>query len=171
MPDTENVESRPNRPTRRQLLAGAGIGSVVWAAPAVLTLQPASALAAGSPPPPDGVDRCAAAVLSGGPEGTETLGVDDDFEVYVNGTLVYSDADDEANQYPPVQLGSVVDGDLIRVVATNSCYYGGPVQISPLYLHCTATGAKQVLDPDGMPTQGGYGPCDVFYDKTFVVTY
>ena len=47
------------------------------------------------------MDRCAAAVLSGGPDGTETLGVDDDFEVYINGTLVYTDADDEATSTRP----------------------------------------------------------------------
>lgn len=169
--DVQHEVGQVDGPSRRRVLAGVGVATVVaWAAPAVLSVQAAGAV--GSELPGGGGQACSAAVLSGGTDPAETIGVDDDLDVYVNGALVFSDNDEYAQQLPPIPLGPLSAGDTIRVVASNSTYFGGPVQLTPgLYLHCSGTGQVQVLDPAGVPSQAGYGYGEVFYDKTFTVTF
>ena len=80
------------------------------------------------------------------------------------------DNDQTASNHPPVQLGVLADGDTVRVVAKNrDCCSGDPVQLSPLYLHCTTSGATQVLDATGVPPGGTGGAGEVFYDTSFTV--
>jgi hypothetical protein len=138
-------------------------------APAVFQLQVAHA--EGSPPPP--AAACANAVLSGGPDPAETIGVDDDITVYLNGNVIFTENNQFAQETPPIALGAVSNGDLIRVTANDSTIFGGNRQIEPIYLHCLTTGAVQVLDADGFhdPDQNHPPSDDTFYDETFVVAF
>jgi hypothetical protein len=128
---------------------------------------------------PDGIGGCIASLsdceevfLSGGPDGMTQILVDDDLEVYVNGTMIYTDNDELYNATDPISLGPINDGITVRVVASNSSDYctAGSQELSPaLYLYCPSTGAYQLLDPDGHPREAA-GDCGfAFYDVTFVV--
>jgi hypothetical protein len=167
MTDDSSSQDEPQGPSRRRVLVGAGVGTVLaWAAPVVAQVQVAHA--AGSPPPVE--STCVDGVLSGGPNPAETIGVDDDITVYLNGAIVFTENDDFAQETPPIHLGPITNGDLIRVTANDSAIFGGNRQIEPIYLHCPATGATQVLDAVGFHDPGPYPPSDtVFYDRTFTV--
>ncbi len=157
--------------SRRRMLATMGAGTALaWSAPAITTLG-SPAFATGSPPP-GGFGTCPDAVLSGGQSPAETIGVDDDLSVYLNGSVVFSEDDDFAQETPPIHLGPVSPGDKVRVTANDSRIFGGHRQIEPLYLHCPSTGAVQVLDRDGFEDPNvNYPPSnDVFYDRTFTVS-
>jgi hypothetical protein len=141
---------------------------VAWAAPVLTSIRtPAFAQY------PPGPVVCENAVLSGGANATDDVSVDDDLEVRLNGTPVFVDSDDVANNHPPTQLGPVRNGDQLRVIASNSLAHGGCRYLDPLYLHCPATGAVQVLDADGYPQDNCGAPPpggEVFYDTTFTVS-
>lgn len=111
---------------------------------------------------------CANALLWGSANGNGVY-VDDELVVYVNGVKVF-EYRGPATTFSPIPLGALKSGDSIRVVANNSPYYCGYMELSPLYLACAGGGVTQVLDPTGYP--GNWGACgEVFYDRTFTVAY
>jgi hypothetical protein len=110
---------------------------------------------------------CTEFILSGGPSPEETIGVDDDLTVYLNGTAIFVNDDQFATELPPISF-SGQNGDQLRVVATDTAFCRS---IDPLYLHCASSGTVQILDVNGLD-QG----CDasrpvpeVFYDRTFTI--
>src|SRR5215211_2439662 len=107
--------------------------------------------------------------LSGGTSPTETIGVDDDLELRLNGVTIFRNADQVASEVPPIAFTADF-GDQLRVIATNSIIFGGHEGIDPLYLHCNATGAIQVLDPVGIDIPSG-PPGHVFSDRTFTIQF
>lgn len=131
------------------VVASGGWGSVAEAAPMYC---PAGAL-----------------TLSGGTSATETIGVDDDLELRLNGVTIYRNADQFATELPAIAF-SADYGDQLRVIATNSIIFGGHEGIDPLYLHCDATGDIQVLDPVGIDIPSG-PPGEVFSDRTFIIQF
>lgn len=107
---------------------------------------------------------CASAALAG------TAGFfcfDDELKVYVNDALVFQHTGTTACFFAPIPLGTVADGDSIRVVANNSIETCGDISLDPFQLICQETGVVQVLDPIGYPggTQSGCGA--IFYDQYF----
>ena len=110
-----------------------------------------------------------ALTLSGGTSPTETIGVDDDLELRLNGVTIFRNADQFATELPPIAFTADF-GDQLRVIATNSFIFGGHEGIDPLYLHCDGTGAMQVLDPVGIDIPSG-PPGEVFSDRTFVIKF
>ena len=109
--------------------------------------------------------------LSGGTSPDETIGVDDDLEVRLNDTTppLFVDDNEFATENDPIEF-TAAQGDKLRVIASNSTIFGANAQIEPLYLHCDATGAYQVLDADGFgPTSAAHGA--VFYDETFTIEF
>jgi hypothetical protein len=114
---------------------------------------------------------CTDFILSGGTSQGETIGVDDDLTLELNGTPIFVNSDGFATELAPIQF-SAAEGDSLRIVATDvDPYCRG---IDPLYLHCVTTSGIQVLDADGQmdgcsppnpPRPANY----VFYDQTFVI--
>jgi hypothetical protein len=115
----------------------------------------------------DGV--CADTVLAGADDPAANFLVDDDLNVYVNGELVFTGT----QALTPIALGALTNGDLLRVVASNTtaedyCYVGYEY-VPALTLYCRSTGTSQVVNPtavDQLP--GGCG--HVFLDQTVPVT-
>ena len=110
-----------------------------------------------------------ALTLSGGTSPTETIGVDDDLELRLNGVTIFRNADQFATELPPIAFTADF-GDQLGVIATNSPIYGGHEGIDPLYLHCDATGDIQVLDPVGIDIASGPAG-EVFSDRTFIIQF
>ena len=113
---------------------------------------------------------CQNTVLSGGPDPTAGIGIDDDLTVNLNGIQMYDDPNNQpAGVRPPVALGATANGaDTVQVIGMNSTSHCGFQSIGPLYLHCLDTGSVQVLDADGF--DAGVGSCgNVFYNQTFTV--
>jgi hypothetical protein len=110
-----------------------------------------------------------ALTLSGGTSPTETIGVDDDLEVRLNGVTIFLNNDQFATELPPISFTADL-GDQLRVITTNSIIFGGHEGIDPLYLHCDATGDIQVLDPVGIDIASG-PPGEVFSDRTFIIEF
>jgi hypothetical protein len=115
--------------------------------------------------------ECTSFILSGGPLVTETIGVDDDVTLYLNGIAIFVDHDGIAFELPPIPF-TAANGDQLRVVATDvDPFCRG---IDPLHLHCVQTGFVQVLDVDGQldgcsPPAPPRPPHFVFYDQTFTI--
>lgn len=110
-----------------------------------------------------------ALTLSGGTSPTETIGVDDDLEVRLNGVVIFVNNDQFATELAPISFTADL-GDQLRLIATNSIIFGGHEGIDPLYLHCDATGDIQVLDPVGIDIPSG-PPGEVFSDRTFIIEF
>lgn len=108
-------------------------------------------------------------ILAGGSAPTDPIAVDDDLAVYLNGVLLFQDADRQASLLSPLAFAAK-NGDQLRIVATNAqvpC-----IELSPaLTLHRAAGGPTQLLG--GVTRQ-----CDVaggitlgdFYDQTFTIS-
>jgi hypothetical protein len=112
---------------------------------------------------------CADAVLAGaGGSGSPFL-VDDDLEVFVNDASVFVDNNENAGNIQPIPLGSLANGDDLRVVASDSATScGGATDLAPITLYCLSTGTSQVIIPNRI--QGSGLPCGaVFFDQTFEV--
>jgi hypothetical protein len=129
---------------------------------------------------------CPNAIIAGGPGADDTITVDDDLDVFVNGINVFHDDDEfcqgctprppdpQFNPWPPIALGCINNGDVIQVVASDAeVDHGGDnfEEFSPLYLHCPATGAVQELDAVGFPRtpQPNRGQGIEFYNQEFTV--
>ena len=110
-----------------------------------------------------------ALTLSGGTSPTETIGVDDDLEVRLNGVVIFVNSDQFATELPPISFTADL-GDQLRVIARNSTIFGGHEGVDPLYLHCVATGDIQVLDAVGIDIPSGPAG-EVFSDRTFTIEF
>jgi hypothetical protein len=98
----------------------------------------------------------------------ETFLVDDDLRLERNGQVIFEDNNGFANRFASIPF-LAKPGDALRVIgingpAPNQCAY-----IDPLALLRTATGARQVLDADGLDRGCGQ-PTGVFYDRTFTIS-
>ena len=112
-------------------------------------------------------------VLSGGPASMTGISIDDDVSIYLNGVLIFVDADlHDESQYgygvwPPMIL-SAKNGDTLRVIATDRTS-GGCRDLSPLYIHRVSDGAIQALDSIGVQQTCDIGGGGIFYDKSFTI--
>jgi hypothetical protein len=102
-------------------------------------------------------------VLTGGDE-NDPIEVDDDLELFLNGSSFFNDNDEFAGPLSPVEFRAS-RGDELRVVASNSDFFGGAESLSPLNLFCD--GQEQQLDNGFGPSSGPNG--EVFYDETFTI--
>jgi hypothetical protein len=106
-------------------------------------------------------------VLSGGPDPTDPLWVDDDLSVFLNTNALLVDD----NEHSDEDLGTVSftarNRDRLRVVARD--VHSGCRSRSPLYLHSTTDGTLHHLAPEINDCTGKPAPA-VFYDKTFDIT-
>ena len=95
--------------------------------------------------------------------------MDDDLQVYVNGTLTFNDNDHDTNCFSTISLGPISNGDQIRVVAIDSV--GVCRSLSPLYLLCQGRQTSFALDATGYPEvcDGSPPQTTPFYDQTFTV--
>jgi hypothetical protein len=115
---------------------------------------------------------CDNAVLAGAGGSTEEFLVDDDLEVFVNGVSVFVDNSELADFLSPIALGPLVNGDTVRVVASNStlaqwCTEGGEF-LDKITLYCPSTGKSQVINPTTIVQNAG-GCGHVFFDQTVPV--
>lgn len=106
-------------------------------------------------------------VLSGGPDPTDPLWVDDDLSVFLNTNAILVDD----NEHSDEDLGTVSftakDRARLRVVARD--VHTGCRSRSPLYLHSTSDGTSHLLAPEINDCTGKPAPA-VFYDNTFDIT-
>lgn len=127
----------------------------------------AAAVAAGPGRGAAAQERCDRWVLSGGPEGTEPIGVDDQLFVYLNGDRIYGARDQEAGFRPPLVFRAR-RGDKLKVAARDTnepCY-----QLNALYLGCYRSNAdSRRLDRGVTQTCGQSRPKGIFFSKTFTV--
>jgi hypothetical protein len=114
---------------------------------------------------------CADAVLAGAGGPTTSFLVDDDLEVFVNGASVFVDNNENAGNIQPIALGSLTNGDDLRVVASDTAtpvFCGGATELAPITLYCLSTGTSQVINPTRI--QGSGLPCgEIFFDETITV--
>ena len=112
---------------------------------------------------------CTEFILSGGTSSDETIGVDDDVTIYLNGIPIFVNADGFATEISPISF-TAENGDALRVVASDvDTFCRG---IEPLHLHCATGAGAQVLDADGQLdgcVTPGTRPPGVFYDQTFTI--
>lgn len=176
----EHGEQAPEGGTsRRQLLTRVAAGTALaWAAPQVLTMQPAFAQGSGQPGGTPVAFVCAGnAVLAGETDSTgmststSPIGVDDDLLLVFKNETKIADNDNLAQEFAPVDLGPIASGDTLQVVARNRS--NGPVSgdacsIDPLYVYCGQT--RVALDTRGVRRAEGAGGCargEIFYDRVF----
>ena len=87
---------------------------------------------------------CSRWILSGGPNQTDTIVVDDDLGIYnlsQGGKGIISEFDGRASTLAPAHFDAKV-GDQLRIYGYDR---GGCRSLSPLWLHCLATGQKRQL--------------------------
>lgn len=101
--------------------------------------------------------------LSGSPTGSGQWNVDDNLDIYRNGTLIYTTGTGFGTTHPPLSVLASI-GDQLRFVTRDT--YGGSSGLAELYLTCTASGSSVVADPGFIldPSDGG-----VTQDVTFTV--
>ena len=105
-------------------------------------------------------------VLSGSPDGTATILVDDDLDVYLDGSQIYTDGTNAAGNRPPIHF-SADSGSSVHIVVRDT--YGDCSSLSPVYLTSPA-GQSIVADP-GFNLGCGRPATDqgVVHDITFIV--
>jgi hypothetical protein len=134
------------------LLAGALIAGPVGAPAAAATTCPGMQLTLSNA---DGADTW--------------IGVDDDLELRLNGTTIFSNNDEIATNLDPIHF-TAAHGDQLRVIASNSTIYGGHEYIASLVLYCDANASTQVLEATATEyASGGYG--EVFFDRTYTIEF
>ena len=77
-------------------------------------------------------------VLSGSPDGSGTIFVDEDLDVYLNGNLIYTDGANSAGDRSPINFSADV-GSVLRIVVRDGD--GDCASLSSLYLTDTAGNA------------------------------
>jgi hypothetical protein len=109
---------------------------------------------------------CEEWILSGGEDPAALIHVDDDLRVDLNGDTIFNDQDTFADQHPPIAFAAAV-GDELRVVATDK---QPPCRsLSPLWLHCPASGLSRQLFAGIDDGCAGNPVPDDFVDETFTV--
>ena len=105
-------------------------------------------------------------VLSGSVNGTAAIAVDEDLDVYLNGSLIYSDANAVAGNRAPINV-SANPGDTLRLVVRDT--FGGCASLSTVYL-TNQTAQYTIADP-GFNLGCGRPNTDqgVVHDITFTV--
>jgi hypothetical protein len=106
-------------------------------------------------------------ILSGGTVPTAAIFVDDDLRLELNGQTIFNDNDGFGGFLNPI-VPTALPGDHLRVVAINGDSPNHCIGLDPLYLHRTAGGPPQVLDPAGVTITCDV-PAGVFYDQTFTI--
>jgi hypothetical protein len=110
--------------------------------------------------------KCRSWILSGGPSPTDKLSVDDDLQINLNGTSIFTDANKVANELPPVRFKADI-GDFLEVAAIDenvACR-----SISPLWLHCATTGKKRQLSAGQNDGCAPGRTAGVFFGKVFTI--
>jgi hypothetical protein len=110
---------------------------------------------------------CVELVLSGGPDPTDPLWVDDDLSVFLNTNAILVDDNEHADEDLGTVSFTAKNRDRLRVVARD--VHTGCRSRSPLYLHSTSDGTLHLLAPEIIDRTGKPAPA-VFYDKTFDIT-
>ena len=106
-------------------------------------------------------------VLSGGPDPTDPLWVDDDLSVFLNTKAILVDDNEHADEDLGTVSFTAKNRDRLRVVARD--VHTGCRSRSPLYLHSTSDHTLHLLAPEINDRTGKPAPA-VFYDKTFDIT-
>jgi hypothetical protein len=101
--------------------------------------------------------------ISGNVAGSGQWNVDDNLDVYRNGTLIYTTGNGFGTVHPPFNVLASI-GDKIRFVTRDT--FGGSSGLAELYLTCSTGGSSVVADPGFItnPSNGG-----VTQDLTFTV--
>ncbi|MGH2617746.1 MAG: hypothetical protein ACRDJC_21165 [Thermomicrobiales bacterium] len=84
-------------------------------------------------------------ILSGGPDPTEEIEVDDDLKVLRNGQIVFEDDNGGDDSHDPIAF-KARKGDRLKIVAFDAqanCH-----RLSPLYLHPESGGSPRKLSDD-----------------------
>ena len=118
-----------------------------------------------TPPPPPA--PCTRWILSGGPNQTDKIAVDDDLGVYNlsrGGTGIISEFDRKASLISPVVFDANV-GERINIVGYDA---GGCRSLSEIWLHCLATGASRKVYAGFNGGGCGYG-AGTFVNTEFIV--
>jgi hypothetical protein len=119
----------------------------------------------GTPPPPPA--PCTRWIISGGPGQSDKIAVDDDLGIYnlsQGGAGILNDFDRKANPLSPVVFDAKV-GDRINIVGYDA---GGCRALSPLWLHCLATGASRQVFAGYNGANCTYG-AGTFVNTEFIV--
>jgi hypothetical protein len=106
-------------------------------------------------------------VLSGGPDPTDPLWVDDDLSCFLNKNAILVDDNEHADEDLGTVSFTAKNRARLRVVARD--VHTGCRSRSPLYLHSTSDGTSHLLAPEINDCTGKPAPA-VFYDKTFDIT-
>lgn len=114
-----------------------------------------------------GDDACKA-VLSGTADGMGTLNVDDDLDVYVNGTQVYSDGNATSSANRPRVPITAQKGDTLRLVVRDT--FGGCAHLAPVYF---VRGTQSALADPGFDFGCHQPPGNngVVHDHSFMVPF
>lgn len=106
-------------------------------------------------------------VLSGSSEGTASFGVDDDLDVYVNGTQVYTDGNELSGDRGPITI-QTKKGDTLRLVVRDT--YGHCSGLRPVWL---VKGSESTQLTTGFDEGCGHpgGNQGVKFDQTFTVPF
>jgi hypothetical protein len=106
-------------------------------------------------------------VLSGGPDPTDPLWVDDDLSVFLNKNAILVDDNEHSDEHLGTVSFTAKNGAKLRVVARD--VHTGCRSRSPLYLHSISNGTSRQLAAEINDCSGKPAPA-VFYDKTFAIT-
>jgi RHS repeat-associated protein len=106
-------------------------------------------------------------ILSGGPDPSTPMGVDDELYVYLNGTLIFQSPDHYAGPEPYVEFGAR-SGDRLQVKAFD--YFGFGRGLTPLWLYHTPSG-KSFKISDGYDGSffWPWPAREWFFDQTFTI--
>jgi hypothetical protein len=143
---------------RRHVLASAlaGIGAA-----ALLGAQESAAKKKGKKK-----KRCRHWILSGGPDPTEEIFVDDDLTVFKNGQIVFQDEEEGWSTIAPIHF-TARKGATLTIVAVDTdpnCH-----QLSPLYLQCKRKGGSPRKLTDGVPETCPNMAVGEFFNETFTI--
>ena len=108
---------------------------------------------------------CRNFILSGGPDPTDDIIVDDDYRVLRNGVVIFKDADGGPTTLVPIAIKARV-GDTLIIRAKdvqNDCY-----ELSPLYLHCADGGSARRIHK-GVPKKCPITAPSTFRNKRFTI--
>jgi hypothetical protein len=110
---------------------------------------------------------CTTWIISGGPNQSDRIMADDDFYIFraSNGAGILNDPDHKASSLPPVVFDAKV-GEVLNLVAYDS---GVCRSLSPIWLHCVATGQKRQLHPGFSGSGCSYG-AGTFIDEDVTVS-
>lgn len=110
---------------------------------------------------------CTQWLLTGGPNQTDAIVVDDELSIFnlsQGGAGIFNEFDGISSTIPPISFAANV-GNKIKIVAYDQ---GGCRSLSPLWLHCQATGKSRQVYQGYAGANCGYGK-GTFVTETFEV--